>query len=66
MGRNINIILAVFIFIMVLVASGAVYTIDETQQVVLTQFGKLVGEPNKEAGLYFKIPFIQTAPAGGC
>lgn len=37
----------------------AAYVVDETEQVVVTQFGKVVGTPKKESGLYFKIPFIQ-------
>jgi membrane protease subunit HflC len=36
------------------------YTIGEAQQVILTQFGKPVGEPKTEAGLKMKLPFIQT------
>jgi membrane protease subunit HflC len=35
------------------------YVVEETDQVIITQFGKPVGEPVTEAGLYFKIPFIQ-------
>jgi membrane protease subunit HflC len=42
-----------------LVASGAFYTVQETEQAIVTQFGKPVGEPVTEAGLHFKIPFIQ-------
>lgn len=37
------------------------YTIHETKQVVITQFGKPVGEPIIEPGIHFKLPFIQTA-----
>jgi membrane protease subunit HflC len=37
------------------------YTVDETEQVVVTQFGKVVGSPKKDPGLYFKIPFLQNA-----
>lgn len=37
------------------------YVVGETQQVVITQFGKVVGTPKQAAGLYFKIPFIQDA-----
>jgi len=37
----------------------AAYVVDETEQVVVTQFGKVVGKPKREPGLYFKIPFIQ-------
>ena len=39
--------------------SGALYFVDETKQVVITQFGKPVGEPVFSAGLKFKVPFIQ-------
>ena len=39
--------------------SGAAYTVDEREQVIITQFGKPVGEPVTTAGLKFKIPFIQ-------
>jgi len=44
-----------------LLASGVIYTIDETQQVVITQFGQPIGEPINKAGLYFKTPFVQQA-----
>ena len=44
-----------------LVLSGAFYTVNETQQVVITQFGKPIGKPILEPGLHFKIPFIQEA-----
>jgi membrane protease subunit HflC len=46
---------------------GCAYTVDETEQVVLTQFGRPIGDPiNAEssrsgAGLHFKLPFVQTA-----
>ena len=40
---------------------SAAYTVDETEQVVITQFGKAIGEPKTGAGLYFKIPIIQRA-----
>ena len=37
------------------------YVVDETEQVVVTQFGKVVGTPKQASGLYFKLPFIQEA-----
>ena len=43
-----------------IVASGALYTVDETERVIITQFGKPVGEIINEAGLKVKVPFIQT------
>ena len=44
----------------VLVYSSA-YVVDETEQVVITQFGKVVDKPVTTPGLNFKIPFIQKA-----
>jgi membrane protease subunit HflC len=40
---------------------SAAYVVDETEQVVITQFGKSIGDPKMEPGLYFKIPMIQQA-----
>ena len=44
---------------------GCAYTVDQTEQVVITQFGRPVGEPinaaTPGAGLHLKLPFIQTA-----
>ncbi len=38
--------------------SGSLYTVNEVEQVIITQFGKPVGEPITTAGLKFKAPFI--------
>ncbi|MBN2103267.1 protease modulator HflC [bacterium] len=38
---------------------STLYTIDETEQVIILQFGKPVGDPVKKAGLHVKLPFIQ-------
>lgn len=52
-------------FVLLLVAAiafllfSAAYTVAETEQVILTQFGKPVGDPIQDAGLHLKIPFIQ-------
>ncbi len=40
---------------------NAAYIVDETEQVVITQFGRVMGDPVTEPGLKFKIPFIQNA-----
>lgn len=51
--------------IVALIAIMAVYTsayiVNETEQVVVTQFGRVVGSPKQAPGLYFKVPFIQEA-----
>lgn len=38
---------------------SALYTVSEVEQVIITQFGKPVGEPVVNAGLSIKLPFIQ-------
>ena len=52
-------LVAIALFVAFLIANGAFYTVQETDQVIVTQFGKLVGEPVTEPGLKFKIPFLQ-------
>ena len=37
----------------------AAYTVTETEQVIITQFGQPVGDPVSTPGLHFKVPFIQ-------
>lgn len=48
------------IVVLVILASGMFYTVDQTEQVILTQFGRPVGAPIVEPGLHVKKPFIQT------
>ncbi len=43
----------------VLFGLGGLFVVDEREQVIITQFGKPVGSPIQEAGLYFKWPLIQ-------
>jgi membrane protease subunit HflC len=44
--------------VLLLTLSGAFYTMDETEQVIITQFGKPIGEARTNAGLHLKLPFI--------
>lgn len=41
----------------------SLYTVDEVEQVIITQFGKPIGEPVMTAGLNAKMPFIQSVNA---
>jgi len=61
MKKIASLITAVFILAAFLAITGAIYTIDETQQVVITQFGEPIGKPVTEAGLHFKVPIIRQA-----
>ena len=52
--------LVFIIFIVLIVLSGTFYTVDETEQVIITQFGQPRGGPITEPGLKVKTPFLQT------
>lgn len=56
--RTIGIIIV--IALIVTVANGF-YVLEEGKQAVITQFGRPVGQPVTEAGLHFKVPYIQEA-----
>lgn len=45
----------------VVVLFASAYIVDETEQVVVTQFGKVIGTPVTEPGLNFRVPFVQKA-----
>ena len=52
----------IIVIVIVLIAFlSAAYTVDETEQVVITRFGKSIGEPKTNPGLYFKLPLIEQA-----
>ncbi|NIQ38937.1 MAG: protease modulator HflC [Proteobacteria bacterium] len=59
MKRTGAIVGVAIVFFLILVISGAFYKVGEWDQVVITQFGKPIGDPKTEPGLKFKIPLIQ-------
>jgi membrane protease subunit HflC len=58
---NSKVLLIIAAGIAVLMAFTSAYIVNETEQVVVTQFGRVVGTPKQAPGLYFKVPFIQEA-----
>ncbi len=52
---------AVVILIALIVIFSAAFVVTETEQVIITQFGKPVGKPITLPGINFKIPIIQEA-----
>lgn len=50
---------AVLAMVLLILLSASTYTVRETEQVIITQFGRPIGEPITEAGLKFKVPFVQ-------
>jgi len=59
MNKSMKIGGLVVLGIAAFVLFSAVYTVSEVQQMIITQFGKPVGEPVTTAGLKVKVPFIQ-------
>jgi len=56
-GKLVSVLVVLGLGIFVLMSS--IYTVSEVEQMIITQFGKPVGEPVTSAGLKTKIPFIQ-------
>ena len=55
-----SLIVAGLLAVVVLVTLwSALYTISETEQVVITQFGQPIGESVTHPGLHLKLPFVQ-------
>jgi Membrane protease subunits, stomatin/prohibitin homologs len=46
----------IFVFRLIL---GCFYIVHQTEQVIVTQFGKPIGGPATEPGLHLKLPLIQ-------
>ncbi|MEA1973887.1 MAG: protease modulator HflC [Candidatus Cloacimonadota bacterium] len=56
MKNKIMLLLGVIVIVVIL---NGLFIIDETKQAIITQFGSPVGGALTEAGLQWKIPFIQ-------
>ena len=54
-ARYVGIVVVAALFLW----NTAAYTVAESEQVVITQFGEPVGEPIMTPGLHFKLPLIQ-------
>lgn len=58
--NKILLYIVLIILAIILITQGA-FVVNEKEQVVITQFGKPVGEAIVNPGLKFKVPFIQRA-----
>jgi membrane protease subunit HflC len=52
--------LIMLVVLLLLIARGTFYQVDETEQVVVTQYGRPTGDPITTPGLKIKVPFIRT------
>lgn len=60
MTKKKLIISAIVAIVLLIAVFQSTYIVNEKEQVVITQFGKPVGNAIVESGIQFKIPFIQT------
>lgn len=58
-NKNIVLITVVILVIFLVLSGNPFFVLDEGQQAVITQFGKPISTPIVDAGLHYKIPFIQ-------
>ena len=56
-----SIISGIFVIIILIGLNSSVFIVQERDQVVITQFGRPVGDAIIEPGMYFKMPLIQDA-----
>lgn len=54
-----KIIVVIIAMVFAVVGYSSVYVVDETEQAILLQFGKIVGKKVDKAGLHLKVPFVQ-------
>ena len=59
MKQIANFLLIGLVLFGIVVVYDGFYIVEEGKQVMITQFGKPIGEPKTEAGLYLKVPFLQ-------
>ena len=54
-----TVLLSILAVLVIITTALSTYIVDETEMVVITQFGKPVGEAITEPGIYLKVPFVQ-------
>jgi membrane protease subunit HflC len=59
--KSKGIIVIIAVVIVGLIGYASAFIVDETEQVIVTRFGKVARQPIKESGLKFKVPFIDNA-----
>ncbi len=58
-GGAVTIVIAIVAIILVVTGYASIFTVDESEQAIVVQFGAPVGDPIVEPGLHFRIPFVQ-------
>ncbi len=61
MNKTKYIVVLAIVSLAIIVIASSAYTVKETEQVIITQFGKPIGDPITDPGIHFKVPIIQEA-----
>lgn len=56
---RLSLLFWVLVVVALIAGSSCFYTLQETEQAIITEFGKPVGQPITNAGLHFKMPVTQ-------
>jgi len=59
MKQIANFLLIGLVLLGIIVVYDGFFIVEEGKQVMITQFGKPIGTPKTDAGLYLKVPFLQ-------
>ncbi|WP_339900931.1 protease modulator HflC [uncultured Cyclobacterium sp.] len=57
--KKSNLFYIILVVVAIILSAQSVFILDETQQAIVTQFGKPVGEPRTSPGVNIVVPFIQ-------
>jgi membrane protease subunit HflC len=60
-STQIYVIIGILVFLAIILVSSGLYSVYMSEQVIITRFGKPVGEPVKDPGLHWKRPFVEKA-----
>ena len=59
LNSKMTVIIGIIALVLLIVFLSSAYTLEEGRQAIIVQFGRPVGETVTEAGLHFKLPFVQ-------
>jgi membrane protease subunit HflC len=59
MNKPTSMIIGGIVILGLIILFSATFIVDETEQAIITQFGKPVGDPIVEPGFHLKVPIIQ-------
>lgn len=56
-----NLIVGIILLIAIIIFVSAAFVVNESEQVIITRFGKPIGKPITTPGIHFKMPIIEEA-----